>query len=268
MFEQRFSFPMPVLLLLGMLLAGCTAPSTSVALPSGRNAEWHLVVIGDSSMWEHGKAIASQIEKDRGVKVVLDDFALPSLRASMVREVLETGKSSNARLEKLPDALRDAEIVVMFVNPMGSIVPESTNNIESCLLASPPENCSLESFAAYTTDLKAIWAKIIALRKGKATILRATDIYNPLVRNWNEAGVFDDCTTCWSNQSTAARQAAEAYSIPFISRYDAFNGASHTEDPRDKGLIREDGEHPTELMGAEFASLLARLGYDPVSPPR
>jgi hypothetical protein len=41
------------------------------------NEDWHLVVIGDSSMWLLGQAYADQIEKDFGVKVV--DEVFPSL---------------------------------------------------------------------------------------------------------------------------------------------------------------------------------------------
>ncbi len=254
-----------ILFVLGVLLAGCSTPK---ALPGGPGAEWNLVVIGDSSMWVHGEAYARQIEKDLGVKVVVDDFALPSLSASSVREVLETGKSPNARLEQLPDAIREAEVVVMFVNPIDSINPEKPLNLDGCFGSQPPGECSPESFANYTEDLKVIWAKILELRKGKATILRATDIYNPLVRYWNKAGVFAECDVCWSNMSAANRQAAEAYNIPFASRYDLLNGAAHSEDPVEKGYIRADGEHPTALMGEETARLLAKLGYEPVQPSK
>jgi hypothetical protein len=39
-------------------------------------AEWNLVVIGDSSLWGVGAAMASQIEKNIDVQVNLFDFAL------------------------------------------------------------------------------------------------------------------------------------------------------------------------------------------------
>jgi len=115
--------------------------------------------------------------------------------------------------------------------------------------------------------MKAIWAKILELRAGQPTILRATDIYNPLVSPWNEHDVFEACTVCWGNMSNAARLAAEAYDIPFLSRYDAFNGVNHNEDPREKGYIRSDGEHPSTLAGQYTADLLSQMGYEPVSPP-
>jgi hypothetical protein len=247
---------------LAILLAGCAAPK---ALPSGPGAEWNLVVIGDSSLWGFGEAFAGQIEKDQDVKVIIHDFALSNLSAGRVLEVLETGKSVNARLEKLPDALRIADFVIMFANPSDSENPDNPLGIGGCFSGMQPGDCSMETYAQYIVDMKAIWGHIIELRKGKPTILRATDLYNPLIQNWNEAGIAADCEVCWANMSAAARQAAEAYDIPFSSRYDLYNGITHIEDPRIKGLTSEDGEHPSEKANIITAQMFAQVGYKPVS---
>ena len=154
----------------------------------------------------------------------------------------------------------------MFTNPVDSVDPEKPLDLDGCFVSRAPASCGPETFAQYTADLKAIWAKILELRAGQPTILRATDIYNPLVLPWSEAGVFEACTGCWENMSQAARLAAEAYDIPFLSRYDAFDGANHDEDPREKGYIHADGEHPTELASQFTADLLSQMGYEPVSP--
>ena len=37
--------------------------------------------------------------------------------------------------------------------------------------------------------------------------LQATDIYNPLVTNWQKNGVFEACTECWVNMSEATGSA-------------------------------------------------------------
>jgi hypothetical protein len=262
---KRFLWMAISLIALFELAVGCT---NTANLPTGKDAEWTVVIIGDSSMWEHGVAIASQIQKDLGVKVVLEDFALPALRASSVREVLETGKSSNMRLEARPDAVGEAEVVVMFTNPLGSVNQTAPLDMEGCFSGVAPGNCSMDTMNVYISDLQSIWGKIIELRKGQATILIATDIYNPLVNYWNKAGIHNSCDICWSHMSAANRQAAEAYNIPFISRYDAFNGPDHREDPCEKGYIRDDGEHPTSLLGEAFAKLLADLGYAPYQPAK
>ncbi len=99
-------------------------------------------------------------------------------------------------------------------------------------MSSVPGPCGPATFEKWTTDLKAIRAEIFKLRNGKATILCATDINNPLVVIRKKQGVFEACTECWENMSNAACLAAEAYGIPFLSRLDAFNGPNHDEDPR------------------------------------
>lgn len=275
MFANRL-FCISAAILICVLLAGCAAQAapptplptpTPLAMPGGPDAEWQLVVIGDSSLWGLAEAYASQIEKDLGVKVSVEDFALPSLSAGAVLGVLQSGKSPNMRLEKLPAAVKEAEVVVMFVNPLDSIDPAHPLDFGGCFSCSAPQACEPEAWEKYRTDLSAIWAKIIELRLGQPTILRATDIYNPLVEQWNDCNIFAACNVCWGNMSAAARQAAQAYNIPFLSRYDAFDGPDHTQDPRQKGYIRDDGEHPTELANQLTAGLLAEMGYKPVALP-
>lgn len=253
-----------IMLITAVLLEGCATPSELTQEP---NAVWNLVVIGDSSLWKLGKALASQLEKDVGVVVVLDDYAWPNLSAGEVLQALQTGNSTRSGLEKLPAALKDAEVVVIFVNPVNSIDPEKPLNLDGCFIFQPPGTCEPETFEKWISDLKAIWAEILVLRNGQPTVLRALDLYNPLVSPWKERGVFEACTRCWENMSNAARQAAEAYGIPFLSRLDAFNGPNHVEDPREKGYIVSDGEHPSDLAAQFTAELLSQMGYEPVPPP-
>ncbi len=59
----------------------------------------------------------------------------------------------------------------------------------------------------------------------------------------------------------AARQAAADHGVPFVSLYDSFNGPQHNQDPRAKGLIRQDGEHPSAEGAALIAELLQKSGY-------
>jgi len=268
--------PLTCLLLLAALLIACSPQQESensqpapadVLMPVGKDVTWDLVVIGDSSLWGCGDALAEKITKDLGVAVKVHDFALPGLSAGSVKKELETGKASSSyTLLKLPEALKEADYVIMFVNPLDSVVPGKPIELDGCFSASKPGDCSLNRFAAYITDMEFIWDKIIEIRAGQPTILRATDIYNPLVDYWQKKGVFKDCTNCWENMSAAARQAAENSGIPFLSRFDAFNGPAHTEDPREKGYIRDDGEHPTDLANEVTAQLLSGMGYAATIP--
>jgi hypothetical protein len=231
---------------------------------------WDLVVIGDSSLWRVGKPYATLIEEHEGVDVELADFTIGGLSAGKVLEVLRTGKSPIERLEELPAAVQDAEVIVIFVNPIESLDPENPLKLDRCFnpnLSTPQILCSPATYEQWTLDLESIWEEIFRLRAGKETILRAVDTYNPLVSPWSKNGVFEACTECWVNMSFAVRQAAEAYNIPFLSRLDALNGPGHSEDPREKGYILSDGEHLSVLGGKFTAELLSQMGYQPVSPP-
>jgi hypothetical protein len=252
-------------IIIATFLGAC---SSTNQLPKGLfKTTWHLVVIGDSSLWGLGEAYARQIEQDNGVTVIFEDFALPALRAGDVLEALKTGSSSNMRLEELPDAVKEADFVIMFTNPLGSIDTDKPLSMDGCFGCSLPVACGPETYTKYVEDLKGIWQEILKLRGGKPTVLRATDIYNPLVSQWNDCRLAEACDACWTNMSNAARQAADAYQIPFLSRYDAFNGPEHTEDPREKGFIRSDGEHPTDEANQFTAGLLAKMGYAPTLVP-
>lgn len=299
---KRFLTTFTMMIIFSLFLVGCAAPASFTATETQRagtstpakpaatpvpasptplppsptpeptqevGAAWHLVVIGDSTLWQLGEAFDGQIEQDLDLKVELHDMALPNLSAGSVLQALQTGKSENFRLQQLPDIFRDAEVVVvvMFVNPTDSVDPARPLDEYECFSSRPPKACGPESFEKYTADLKAIWARIFELRAGKPAILRATDIYNPLVSPWTEHGVFEVCTECWQNMSDATRLAAEAYDIPFLSRFEAYNGADRSEDPREKGLISGDGEHPSQLAGQFTAELLSDMGYEPVPPP-
>lgn len=242
-----------------------TAPPFEMPLSPGET--WQLVIISDSSLWGVGEVLADRIEKDTGVTVEYVDYASGSQSARGVLDALQTGKSPSMALEKLPAILKDAEYVVVFLNYWDSIDAEHPLDMDQCFASQKPKNCDPGNFEQWTDDLNGIWGEIIKLRVGQPTILRAVDLYNPLVQPWKENGVFEDCTRCWENMSEAARLAAEPYNIPFVSRLDGMNGVNHDEDPRLKGFILEDGEHPSDLGAQYMADLLADMGYDPVIPP-
>jgi hypothetical protein len=238
----------------------------SPVLPQGPDGEWQLVVIGDSSLWGLGEALVQQIETDLGVKVTLYDVSLGGLSAGRVLKALEDGKDPDLKLKKLSGWLAEAEMVVMWTNPEDSFDPEYPFEIDGCFISKPPGEYSAQGLDRFSSDLAAIWARIFELRQGQPVILRAVDFYTPFVAPWQENGVFEACTECWEILSAAVRKASEMQGVPFLSRLDAFNGPAHDEDPRLKGLIREDGEHPTEAASRFTAQLLSEMGYEATFP--
>lgn len=240
-------------------------PSPAPAqMPTGPGVEWRLTMISESSGWGLGQAFAKQIEKDVGVKVALDNFAIGNLSAGEVLQVLQTGKGTSSTLEELPAVLKRADVVVMFGNPMLSVDAATADSINYCFSRFAPAPCSPKSFEKYSADLKGIWAQVIELRSGQPTILRAIDVASPFVNDWKKHQTFEACTVCWECVSNAAHQAAEAYHIPFLSRYDLFNSPQHDQDPADNGYIGSDGVHPSDRADQLTAELLSKLGYEPM----
>jgi hypothetical protein len=248
-------------------------PTETIIVPTPTPEPWHLLILSDSSGWGLGKAYGAQIEKDMGVKVILEDYAVPDLRLGEVVHALKNEEPIRGDLSGLSAAISNAEVTVLHANPLDSYIPENLSDSDVCVLSltgyisHPPKNCNPASLEKYITDLKWVWGEIFRLRNGQPTIIRAMDLYAPWITTWNEKDVYLACTRCFENYSNAIRIAAEAYHIPFVHRYDAYNGVNHDEDPVEKGYIRSDGTHPTDLAQQVTAELLAQLGYEPVPPP-
>jgi len=244
-------------------------PTETAVIPTPTQELWHLLILGDSSVWNAADIYPPIIERDLGHKVVVEDYSLGGLLMSEVLQVLKTGESIRPELLSLSKTISHAEMVVMFIGiPAGSINPKNPFNQDGCISGdSPPENCNPASLEQYTTDLKWIWGEIFRLRNGQPTILRTMDLYTPLINQYNENGILLACTRCLENYSNAIHLAAEAYHIPFIRRDDIYDGVNHDEDAVAKGYILEDGEHPSNLEAQLIAEQLSQLGYEPVLPP-
>jgi lysophospholipase L1-like esterase len=136
-------------------------------------------------------------------------------------------------------------------------------NASSCNL---PEDCTPELYESYVENLESIYAEIFSLREGQATIIRAVDLYNPLISIHRDCGTETVCTRCWETFNAAVHQAADAYQVPVVSIHDLFNGSGHDQDPRAMGYIGPDGEHTTEIGQQAIADVLSQAGYMPLIP--
>jgi hypothetical protein len=237
------------------------SPTAITSLPTDR--EWHLLILGDSTLRGLGSKYKSLIERDVGVKVVLDNYVVNDLS---FEEVIDAIKLEKPRYEvrDLPAVISNADVIVFY----SFYNPDNTADWDKCYYYfTLPNNCNNPSLEKSITDMKWFWSEIFRLRNGQPTILRTMDLYNPKISIQNKKNISLDCTMCWENFSEAIRIAAEAYNIPFLRRYDAFNGVNHDEDPREKGYILADYKHPTDLGAQVIAELLAQMGYQPVPPP-
>lgn len=218
----------------------------------------HLLYISDSTGWKTGEAYAALAQDKLGVPVELIDWRRPGLPMADVPKFLR----------RLPKVVADAEIVVLWANPIGSGSKEEGNTpcVDEGSDTAPAvfTEADWKPFADLTGEvLDAIWEA----RGGQPTVLRVTDQYSPVVASWKERGIRDACMSNFETMSAALRTAAEAHGATFVSSLDVYNGSDHLQDPVVAGLISEDGVHPGEAGGQAMAEALAAAGFDPTPAP-
>jgi len=223
---------------------------------------WDLVWFSDSTGWGVADLWGARIEQELGVEVRVHDYATGDLTASLVRTWIEAEGSEHREL------LAGADVIVIFGNPRGS---GATSDIGTCVSTStaprdPPQRYTAADFRPYRDLLASIYETVFELRKGQPTIVRAIDMYNPVIADWREAGIKAECTAAWEAFSEAIRGTAAEFGVPTASMFDAFNGPNHDEDPREKGFIGSDKQHTTDEGKAAMVEVLHALGYDPVNP--
>jgi len=229
---------------------------------------WDLVYISDSTGFGVAAKYADNIEKDTGKTVRVKNYALPGLSALRVLNALQAEPEdlSNYPFQSIRKDFSEAEVIVFFANPRGNPSRGGVEGgMEHCIrLDQPPDDCTFRLYEPYVENLKAVYEEILTLRNGKPTIIRAVDFYNPLISLHRENNMETECTHCFETFNIAVRKAAEAFNVPLISVYDAFNGTDHNEDPREKGYIGSDGEHTTDKGQQVIADLLSEAGYEPI----
>jgi len=252
------------------------APPTPTPHPFAELTEWDVVMLGDSSLWDVGEPYSKLVEQDRGVKVILHEEWQGGLGAGAILKALRGDFEHSAKRERWPQLIQDAEVLVLFGNPLFSdLEPALLTSLHNCIMSLSPAPeasgqpsgldagvCSAVGYEPYSRDVDAIFGEIARLRAGRPLILRAVDIYNPVISTWREKPLEAVCVACWDGMRAAIREAAEARGVPFVGVYDAFNGPNHSEDPRAKGYMKPDGEHPSEAGAQFYAELLRRSGYD------
>ena len=262
MITQKIPLLITAIAALVILLVACSQPN-----PLDELEEWDMVYISDSTGFGVPDKFAANIERDTGKQVVVHNWMQGGLSAISVLNKLD----AEPWFRNLNEDIAEAEVIIFFANPQGDpakggITSGGLGPCRNSLSCKLPEDCSPEFHATYIENLKKIYQEIFALRAGQATIIRATDFYNPLISEHQACGTEDACTECWEGFNTSIHQAAEAYGIPVVSVYDLFNGPEHNQDPRVKGYIIRDGRHTTESGQQAIADLLSQTGYTPLIP--
>lgn len=236
-----------VLVLWLLLLTSCGSDNGGdgpVALSADDAAVWDLVWFSDSTGYHVADRWAASLEEEFGVEVVTHDHAFGGLSAAEILNWLGDGDGS---LPSMKDQVADAEIIVVNGSYGESGV---TADIDTCVSTStttrePPTRNSTEDWEPYEDVLTSVYETIFDLLGDHQAVVVAMDHYNPVIADWRSAGIEAECTASWEMMAETVETAASSFDVPTVSMYDAFNGADHSEDPRERGYIGPDGEHTT-----------------------
>jgi len=253
-------------LVLVLSLAFSACQSVPDVTPLEDLDEWDLVWVTDSSGWGVAPIYGEMVEADTGKTVNVGDYWEGGFAAGEMLEILQGNYSgSDMKFQLLPERIAEAEIVVFYGNPRWSVYEPHPGDWE-CVPPGPwyVNDCDPEIFTLYKEHVKEVFQLILELRDGQPTIIRAYDAYNPLINQFKEEGVYEECKQCWGYFNEAFRVAAEEMNIPLAPVAELWNGPDFTVDPEDDLGYTKDGLHPNDLGAESIAQALRELGYDPV----
>jgi hypothetical protein len=189
---QRYFIGIIGVTLITTFMASCRKTN-----PLNELEEWDLVYISDSTGWGVAEKFANNIERDTGKTVRVHNYAIDSLRALRVLNALQSDPETVSKgFETLRADIAEAEVIVFFGNPRGDSAEGGvTGGMERCIGGTKaPDDCTPELYEPYIENVKAIYNEILALRKGKPTIIRAVDFYNPIISKHRANNMEVECT--------------------------------------------------------------------------
>ena len=232
---------------------------TSTTLPTHipMDLEWDYVAFGESITMGMTSRYVKILEQDLGVTIILHDWQIPDANSSNLLEKLRTN-------DQLRQNLQEADVITLNI-PIGVIAGAMRINA----FGDPGDcggedihRCIQEAFSIYMTDTEEIIAEIVSLRSPSEALIRIIDTWQIKVRETKKAGTFEMYNEYWREVNAYIIEVATSYGVPVVPIFDAFMGEGGVEDPRDLGLVREDGLHPTKEGSDLMAELLRNLGYD------
>lgn len=222
--------------------------------------EWDVVWISDNTGYYAAREYAKLIEDEFGVTVRLHDVVVRDLTARQVLAALRGDSTvTQSRLKRLPELVRHAEVVVLSANPLESGAPTASCSAYPYFVT----NGSRQTWDQYRDELDRVYQMILGLRGDNPIAIRAYDAYSSGFFDWNRYGVKDTCSQWWDMFNETLHETSEEHGVPVAEVYAAFNGADHSEDPRDKALLGWDRINPNAAGARMIAELVHDLGYEP-----
>jgi lysophospholipase L1-like esterase len=243
--------------------ATSAAPSPTVAGP-------HLtyVALGDSLLYaleddcpngctSAAVTYAKQIETDLGTPVELHNLTMHNgLDSGGLLRYLKYGAEIGRLPEDVLKAVAAADIVSVTIGFNDSTLA-STDNLPAFL-------------KAYKANLDGILGRIDALRAGKPTVVRVTQIYNNGIAEKPELDPDGPGTgvKSWKPlveaQNKVICDVAAKHKAVCVDIYHPFNGKDGLASPSAQGYLGPDGVHPSQAGMDVIAKALAATGYAPI----
>jgi hypothetical protein len=212
--------------------------------------------MGESITFGLVSRYAELLEQDLGVWIDLHDWQEPNAHSSDLLDRLRTN-------EQLRQDLAEAEVIT-FLIPLGVIA----DAMRTYAFGDPGEcggednqDCLQEAFATYAADTEAIIHEVVSLRSPSEALIRMQDTWQIKVKETQESGSFQMFNAYWREANARVIEVAGRYDIPVARVCDAFMGQDGITDPRDQGLLKADGLHPTTEGSDLVAQLFCGLGY-------
>ena len=212
----------------------------------------------------YGKAVAV----DNGVIVNRYNLGVPGWKSNDLRSAL----SSNAVFRLAAFSSR----VITFNIGGGDLSAARNLYKQGTCGGSDNEECFRAGVLSLEANWDSILASILTLRKGRPTVIRTMDIYNPYVNvdkasdTWPAEGDavsdFDVFKPYLDEVNAYIEASSTAHGVLVAPVYYWFNGPGGDEDPGTKGLLAFDDFHPNDRGHALIAGLLRNLGYASVTP--
>jgi lysophospholipase L1-like esterase len=121
--------------------------------------------------------------------------------------------------------------------------------------------CFRDTITEYEVMVDEILAELMTIVDPSETLVRITDFY-VFTPGDIDATVIERIGPLWHQAQEHVAAAAARYGLPVAQVYDDFMGSTGTEQPETKGLVSDDGIHPTAAGAERMADLVRELGYE------